>query len=107
MAEAPLVVCSPKRTSTSNSGWSGYFPYYAGYPERFAQQLLESAGLRHGSSVFDPWNGSGTTTYVASRLGLAAQGVDVNPAMVVVARARLLPCSEADSLSPIAREIAK
>jgi len=55
--------------------------------------------------VLDPWNGSGTTTHTASRLGLAAHGLDLNPVMVVVARARLLPQSEANHLKPLAAAV--
>jgi hypothetical protein len=57
--------------------------------------------------VFDPWNGSGTTTYAASLLGLRSYGFDLNPVMIVVARARLLPASEADSIEPLARDIVR
>ncbi|MEZ5996402.1 MAG: hypothetical protein R3C25_11710 [Hyphomonadaceae bacterium] len=57
--------------------------------------------------VLDPWNGSGTTTYAASQLGLASRGFDINPVMLIVARARLLPRSEADVLEPLAREVVK
>jgi hypothetical protein len=42
---------------------------------------------------------------VASQLGLSAIGLDLNPVMVIVARARALPGSEADSLPPLAEEI--
>jgi hypothetical protein len=49
--------------------------------------------------------GSGTTTYVASRMGFSAIGLDLNPVMVVVARSRMLPRSEADSLTPLAAEV--
>ena len=88
-------------------GWQGFFPYYAGYPERFARSLLASAGLGNNARILDPWNGSGTTTYSASHLGLASRGIDINPVMLIVARARLLPRSEADSLEPLAREVVK
>lgn len=46
--------------------------------------------LDSGSIVADPWNGSGTTTSVAHRLGFRAHGFDINPVMVLVAKARLL-----------------
>jgi hypothetical protein len=57
--------------------------------------------------VFDPWNGSGTTTYSASLLGLRSYGFDLNPVMIVVARARLLPITEADNIEPLAKEVVK
>jgi hypothetical protein len=100
-----LKICSPKRNCRVQTGWQGFFPYYAGYPETFARTLLESARLRRGDIVLDPWNGSGTTTYTASHLGLTSRGFDLNPVMVVVARARLLAASEADSIEPLAADV--
>ncbi|MER9630984.1 hypothetical protein [Mesorhizobium sp. M0296] len=102
-----LVIQSPKRTPQAQRGWNGFFPYYAGYPESFARALLESANLSKGSVILDPWNGSGTTTFSASQLGFASKGFDLNPTMIIVARARLLPPSEADSLEPLGRETVK
>ena len=66
-----------------------------------------SARLADEAIICDPWNGSGTTTYTAALLSLRSQGFDLNPVMVVVARARLLPPSEADSIEPLANEIIK
>lgn len=102
-----LKIPSPKRKADASRGWNGFFPYYAGFLEAFARSVLESAKLPTGAIVFDPWNGSGTTTFAASQLSLASQGMDLNPVMLIVARARLLPRSEADSLGPLAREIVK
>ncbi len=104
MAER-LRILSPKRNKRLQTGWEGFFPYYAGYPELFARELLQSAKLPHGAVVLDPWNGSGTTTYTASTLGLNSIGIDLNPVMIIVARARLLPPSEADHLRPLAATI--
>lgn len=102
-----LNIQSPKRTAKAQQGWDGFFPYYAGYPENFARALLKSARLPQNALVLDPWNGSGTTTFSASHLGLDSQGLDLNPIMLIVARARLLPSSEADSIEPLAREMLK
>jgi hypothetical protein len=100
-----LDIKSPKRSSREQLGWEGFFPYYAGFPEDFAKSILRSACLPKNSVILDPWNGSGTTTYAASLLGFHSLGIDLNPVMVVVARARLLPPTEADSLGPLAREL--
>ncbi|MGO6718525.1 DNA methyltransferase [Rhizobium ruizarguesonis] len=100
-----LSIVSPKRNKNLQTGWEGFFPYYAGYPELFARELLQSAKLPRGAVVLDPWNGSGTTTYTATSLGLNAIGIDLNPVMIIVARARLLPPSEADHLRPLAATI--
>ncbi|MCA1370223.1 site-specific DNA-methyltransferase [Bradyrhizobium sp. BRP14] len=100
-----LHILSPKRNKRLQTGWEGFFPYYAGFPELFARELLQSAKLPRGAVILDPWNGSGTTTYAASSLGLTSIGIDLNPVMIVVARARLLPPSEADHLPPLAATI--
>ena len=57
--------------------------------------------LECAESVVDPWNGSGTTTAVAADRNVRSVGIDVNPALSVVARARLTPKSVADSLVPM------
>lgn len=102
---AKLRITSPKRNPRAQTGWEGFFPYYAGYPETFADELLSSAGLSKSSRVLDPWNGSGTTTFSSSKLKLDAVGIDINPVMAIVARARTLPVSEADSLVPLAKQL--
>lgn len=104
---AALDVRTPKRNSREEAGWHGFFPYYAGYPHSFANALIESAELPDGATILDPWNGSGTTTYSAAEHGFCAEGWDVNPVMVIIARARLLPLSEADTLGPLVRDTVK
>lgn len=100
-----LKILTPKRSKKQYGGWEGFFPYYAGYPLRFADELIRSARLAPKSVVFDPWNGSGTTTYAAADAGYYAIGYDLNPVMVAVARARSLPFTEADSLGPLLRRV--
>lgn len=104
---AKLEIVSPKRIGKSENLWEGFFPYYAGFPEAFALSILRTSGLTSEAIVVDPWNGSGTTTYSASKLGLTSVGFDINPVMVVVGRARLLAESEADSIEPIRRKIVR
>ena len=67
--------------------------------------MLSSADLTSQNIVLDPWNGSGTTTQAASKLGFNSIGCDLNPVMIIVTKARLLPPSEADSLEPLGKEI--
>lgn len=102
-----LDVPSPKNDIRSKAGWDGFFPYYAGYPLSFAIRVIESAKLGLQSVIFDPWNGSGTTTYAARQLGHSAIGFDLNPTMIVIARARMLLPIEADSLEPLSYEIVR
>ena len=100
-----LRIGSPKRNAASKSGWQGFFPYYAGFSETFARELIASSPLNANSVIWDPWNGSGTTTFCAASLGISAKGTDINPVMVIIAKARLLPYTETDSLIPLAEDI--
>lgn len=81
------------------------YPYYAGFSLSFAHELLSSMELRPDSTIFDPWNGSGTTTHSALELGHHAIGFDLNPAMVVVAKARMLSPLDYPSLLAIANSL--
>lgn len=101
-----LEIINPKRNSSDRKGWHGFFPYYAGFSEQFARELINSAGLKKGSVVWDPWNGSGTTTSVAASLGFSAKGTDLNPVMVIVAKSRLVAVTEADTLIALSNEVA-
>lgn len=83
------------------------YPYYAGYASTFTESVLRAMKLPKGATVLDPWNGSGTTSSTATKLGYAAIGQDLNPVMVLVAKAALLPQSEASSLIPLAEAIIK
>jgi hypothetical protein len=100
-----LKITNPKRNATSRRGWQGFFPYYAGFSEQFAREIIGSAALPAGAVVWDPWNGSGTTTSAADSLGINGRGTDINPVMVIVAKARLLPVTEVDSLLSLTREV--
>jgi SAM-dependent methyltransferase len=71
------------------------YPYYAGYSEEFVRRTIEQVGQDKRLKVLDPWNGSGTTTFVAAALGHDATGLDLNPVLTIVARARL--ASEIDA----------
>lgn len=94
MSEAPFFVSAPNlsatiRTTTKlKKGDSARYRFYAGFSPDFVKAaILGTPGEQ--SIIFDPWNGAGTTTTVAAELGYKAVGIDVNPAMVVVSRARL------------------
>jgi DNA modification methylase len=100
-----LRIQSPKRTKSSQTGWDGFFPYYAGFPESFANEIISSANLPGGSVILDPWNGSGTTTFAATTRAIHSIGLDLNPVMIIIAKARLLPVSEADSIEPLGQHI--
>jgi hypothetical protein len=81
-----------------------WYPYYAGYTEAFASAVLEEHFTK-AASIFDPWNGSGTTTAAAAQREIKCIGIDINPVMTVISRARVTPSSVRESLRPIALEI--
>ena len=95
-----IKIGNPKRwTESSTTREWRFFPYYPGYSSEFAEQLLSSLHLTPDSVVFDPWNGGGTTTYAAHHVGYNAVGIDLNPAMVIVAKARTLSKLDVPSIS--------
>ena len=57
------TLSSPKQPQPERQ--KDWYPYYAGYTTAFAAGVFE-AYLSGAESVLDPWNGSGTTTAVAS-----------------------------------------
>lgn len=93
---------SPKLASDRSSDW---YRYYAGYSPEFVEDALDALELETGATVLDPWNGSGTTTFVAHEKGFAPLGFDANPALVVIARARLLGPEVVESLEPLAADV--
>ncbi|MGH2939400.1 MAG: hypothetical protein ACRDPE_14930 [Solirubrobacterales bacterium] len=98
------TITSPKRTPGGVDTW---YDYYAGYSPAFVKDVLAALPKRRAAlQVLDPWNGSGTTTAVAVAAGHHAVGVDLNPALVTIAKGRHLPTSGVDeSLQPLRAEI--
>lgn len=99
-----MITRNPKlrRPESPQSSW---YRYYAGFSEDFAREALRSASVGLGEWACDPWNGSGTTVSTALSMGINARGYDLNPVMVLVAKARCLEQSEYLSLRPLATEI--
>lgn len=94
---ATKVHASPKRSNGQGSDW---YPYYAGYSAEFVREALERLALPQGAVVMDPWNGAGTTTATAASLGFRAVGIDINPAMALVASGRMLPSDSVPAALP-------
>ena len=82
-----------------------WYPYYMGFSADFAYSVLAEPKRSAEAVVLDPWNGSGTTTAMATKLGLSSCGFDLNPVAVLVAKARILNPLEKPSLRPLAAEI--
>lgn len=85
-----LIIINPKRKQIRRENRQSWYSFYAGFSFQFAEQVVSSARLHRAALVVDPWNGTGTSTLAGASLGSAVRGFDLNPAMVVVARAKLL-----------------
>jgi tRNA G10 N-methylase Trm11 len=83
------------------------YPYYAGYSASFVSDVLTQLEVERNSVVLDPWNGGGTTTRIASRLGHEAYGFDINPTMAIVAKSYDLGQSNIASVKPLFDNIVK
>lgn len=99
-----LAICNPKPRGPQKPS-STWYRYYPCFSEDFAESVLASANLREKQWVLDPWNGSGTTTSKAAALGLNAYGFDLNPVMVLVAKAREVDSAEYPSVEPLLAEV--
>lgn len=84
-----LEIINPKRVSEKVEVRPNWYSYYAGYSHTFIGRIIKSADLSSESIILDPWNGAGTSTTMASVYGYRSIGIDLNPAMVVIAKAKL------------------
>ena len=85
------MIKNPKRSTDSVEGKISWYEYYAGYSHSFTKSVLDSANISSSSIVLDPWNGAGTTTLISSLEGYKSIGVDLNPVMNVIAKAKQAP----------------
>ena len=86
-----VIPSSPKLRNGNLFSNSELYRYYAGYSDFFVKEQLiwiEQKLGKKGIIVIDPWNGSGTTTFVSSILGYSCYGFDINPVMVLVSKAK-------------------
>lgn len=68
----------------------GLFKFPAKFHVPIVQWALGTFG-RRGSSVLDPFTGSGTVQVEAKRRGIASYGLDVDPLSVAVSKAKTTP----------------
>jgi SAM-dependent methyltransferase len=78
---------SPKLGTKRADEW---YRYYAGFSDAFVHDVIGGLASSNLGTVLDPWNGSGTTLAVAREQGLSSIGYDINPALVLIARSRLV-----------------
>lgn len=101
------MIQNPKRTIGGKVGKSTWYDYYASYSAQFVRESILNSNLPVGSSIMDPWNGSGTTTQIAEEMGYISYGYDINPVMIIIAKAKRLEHSVKDSLFSVSNDIIK
>lgn len=100
-----LKIKNPKLSFESRVGRENFYSFYPGFSWHFAQSLIASTKLPSRGKILDPWNGSGTTTSAGASLGYKTIGFDLNPVMIISAKARMLSRRVKNSLQPIAKDI--
>lgn len=83
------------------------YKYYAAFNQSFIEETIQSLNLKRSSIIVDPWNGSGTTTTIASSLGFKSFGFDINPVMNIVSQASLSSSSNLFNVENLLKEIKK
>lgn len=66
--------------------------HFAVMPEKLVEPCI-LAGSRPNDIVLDPFSGAGTVAYVASKLGRAYLGIELNPQYVEMSKRRLMQLS--------------
>lgn len=72
--------------------WAGVGPYYAMFPTRFADRVIESFSAE-GDTILDPFSGRGTSLFSAATRGRHALGVEINPVGWVYSATKLSPAA--------------
>jgi hypothetical protein len=92
------TIRSPKRRPRSKPTRADWFRYYADFSAEFVEDIISHLDLRPNATLLDPWLGAGTTAEVATVKGLRFKGYDINPAMLLVSRARTIPTTDASQI---------
>jgi hypothetical protein len=84
------MVGNGKAFGTAAQRWEGIGPYYAMFPIRFADAVIEEHTAA-GDTVLDPFAGRGTAIFSAASLGRRGLGVEISPVGWVYAKTKLCP----------------
>ena len=102
---APEIRNPKREVKEAERGRADWFRYYAGFSTGFVEDTINQLDLAPNSLLLDPWLGAGTTAQVTVANGHKFRGYDLNPAMLFVARARLIATESTDDLSARAKNI--
>jgi DNA modification methylase len=98
---------NPKRKFDKKNTTPVWYDYYAGYSDNFLIKTLEYFNLDKKAVILDPWNGTGTTTFQASACGYSSIGIDINPALIIISKARNLDRNILQSIDTLTLDILK
>ena len=87
-------------TLTANAKWdfdhplkkdalSSIHPYPAKFIPEIPRELIDKFGVPFGTSICDPFCGSGTTLLEAKRAGFSAIGIDLNPIACLITKTKI------------------
>ena len=65
-----------------------WYRFVYAYSDQIVTGLVDEFGITQDDLVIDPFNGTGTTTLAAKKLGIDAIGTDTSPASVLSARTK-------------------
>jgi hypothetical protein len=71
---------------TNAYAFHNLYPYKGKFYPRVVRTLINAFKLNYNSLLFDPFNGSGTTTHEASLMGIKSVGIDVTPMGIFLAQ---------------------
>lgn len=78
-------VISAAKLNIEDKARSNLFPWNGQFSPQFVEAML-TCYARENAMILDPFCGSGTVLAEASRLGVAATGIELNPAAFILAR---------------------
>lgn len=67
---------------------SSLHPYPARFIESIPRSLIDALGVKPGTSIMDPFCGSGTTLLEAKKKGIDSVGVDLNPIACLISKVK-------------------
>lgn len=84
------MVSNSRTFGTAAKRWEGIGPYYAIFPNRFANNVIKEH-TAPGDTVLDPFAGRGTSIFNATVLGRCGLGIEISPVGWIYAKAKLSP----------------
>ena len=81
------------------------YPYRGKFHPQMVRGLLNILGVKRGSTVCEPYLGSGTTAVEASLLGANVIGVDVSPLCAVLTRVKTQAWTVAEGIRQCVQEL--